>query len=269
MQQAAAHLMVSQPKISLLENGRRRINPRDVRDLCALYGVRDKKIVDSLMEMAKESRQGGWCNAYGDIPHAAYIGLEGEATSVRSYEPQVVPGLLQTSAYARALIAAALPLPTAEQAAARLRVRLRRQDRITNTWDRPLHLGVVLDESVLWRVVGSREVMRDQLEHLTYMSTQPHVTVQVLPHSAGAYPGVPGQFSMLEFADVCGSGVVYQERFTSDLYVGKRSNVRIYNDVYAHLQAQTLSPASTRQFLTDVLKQYTRTSPKGASCVAG
>lgn len=274
MQQAASQLLVSQPKISLLENGRRRISPRDVRDLCALYGVRDRKMVDSLMEMAKESRQEGWWNTYGDIPHGAYIGLEGEAASVRSYEPLVVPGLLQPSAYARALIAATLPHPTTEQAAARLRVQLRRQDRITTASDRPLRLWVVLDESALWRVVDNREVMRDQLEHLTYMSTQPHVTVQVLPHSAGAHPGISGQFSMLEFSDAAGSGVVYQERFTSDLYVEKRSDVQIYKDMYVDLQAQALSPVSSRQFLTDTLKQFTSTglrpdshpSDSGATC---
>ncbi|MEU8460728.1 helix-turn-helix transcriptional regulator [Streptomyces sp. NPDC029003] len=256
MQQAAAQLLVSQPKISLLENGRRRINPRDVRDLCALYGVRDRRIVDSLMKMAEESRQEGWWNDYGDIPDGAYIGLEGEATSVRSYEPLVVPGLLQTPAYARALISAALPPPTAEQAAARLLVRLRRQDRITKAPDRPLRLWTVLDESVLWRVVDSHGVMRGQLEHLMYMSTQPHITVQVLPHSAGAHPGVSGHFALLEFANAPESDVVYQERFTCGLYAEKRSDVQACQDMYAHLQAQALSPAATRQFLTDVLGQY-------------
>ncbi|MDJ0382492.1 helix-turn-helix transcriptional regulator [Streptomyces sp. G-G2] len=274
MQQAAAHLLVSQPKISLLENGRRRISPRDVRDLCALYEIEDRQTVDSLMEMARESRQEGWWNAYGDIPHGAYIGLEGEATSIRSYDPLVIPGLLQTPAYARALIAASLPIPTAEQAAARLQVRLRRQDRVADTSDRPLRLWAVLDESVLWRTVDSRGVMRAQLEHLTRMSTHPDITVQLLPHSAGAHPGISGQFSMLEFAGASEADVVYLENFSSDLYVEKRSDVQTYGDMYARLQAQALSPENTRDFLIEILQQYPSTglrpgahAPDPARCV--
>ncbi|MCJ1678852.1 helix-turn-helix domain-containing protein [Streptomyces sp. APSN-46.1] len=260
-QQVAARLLISQPKISLMENGRRLIKPRDVRDLCGLYGVRDQRLVDDLMRLARESGRQGWWNAYGDIPYGAYIGLEAAAATIRSYEPLVIPGLLQTPAYARAVIAGTIPHATAAQAATRLQVRLRRQDRLAAAGN-PLRLWVVLDESALWRVVGSREVMCEQWEHLTRISdSQPHVTVQVLPHEVGAHPGVSGQFSLLEFADTTDGGVVYLERFTSDLYLEKRSDVRLYSDMYAHLQAQALSPDRTRQFITEGIKADT-----GAEC---
>ncbi|MFI1149731.1 helix-turn-helix domain-containing protein [Streptomyces sp. NPDC020817] len=254
-QQVAERLLISQPKISLLENGRRLVKPRDVRDLCGLYGVQDQRRVDHLMQLAGESGRQGWWNSYGDIPYGAYIGLEAEAAAIRLYEPLVVPGLLQTPAYARAVIAGTIPHVTPEQAAARLQVRLRRQDRLRATGNQ-LRLWVVLDESALRRVVGSREVMRKQLDHLTHLSAQPHITLQVLPHDAGAHPGVSGQFSLLEFAEVGDVSVVYLERFTSDLYLEKRSDVRLYNDMYTHVQAQALSPDNTRQLINEVIEAY-------------
>ncbi|WP_374199275.1 DUF5753 domain-containing protein [Streptomyces sp. ISL-44] len=250
--------LISQPKISLMENGRRLIKPRDVRDLCGLYGVQDWRLVDQLMQLARESGQQGWWNAYGDIPYGAYIGLEAEAAAIRCYEPLVIPGLLQTPAYARAVIAGTIPQATAEQAATRLRVRLRRQHRLSAPGN-PLRLWAVLDESALRRLVGSREVMREQLEHLTRLGAQPHITMQVLPHDTGAHPGVSGQFALLEFADATDVSVVYLERFTSDLYLEKRSDVRIYSDMYAHLQAQALSPDRTRYFINEAIRAYVGT----------
>ncbi len=254
-QQVTERLLISQPKISLLENGRRLVKPRDVRDLCALYGVQDQRRVDHLMQLARESGQQGWWNSYGDIPHGAYIGLEAEAAAIRLYEPLVIPGLLQTPAYARAVIAGTIPHVTPEQAAAHLQVRLRRQDRLGAPRN-PLRLWAVLDESALRRVVGSREVMRKQLDHLIHLGARPHITMQVLPHGVGAHPGVSGQFSLLEFADATDASVVYLERLTSDLYLEKRSDVRLYGDLYAHLQAQALSPDSTRHFIDEVMKAY-------------
>ncbi|MEU9177847.1 helix-turn-helix transcriptional regulator [Streptomyces sp. NPDC048550] len=254
-QQVTERLLISQPKISLMENGRRLIKPRDVRDLCGLYGVQDQRRVDHLIQLAKESGQQGWWNSYGDIPYGAYIGLEAEAAAIRLYEPLVIPGLLQTPAYALAVIAGTIPHVTPEQAAARLQVRLRRQDRLGAPRN-PLRLWAVLDESALRRVVGSREVMRKQLDHLIHLGAQPHITMQVLPHGVGAHPGVSGQFSLLEFADAIDASVVYLERFTSDLYLEKRSDVRLYGDMYAHLQARALSPDSTRPFIDEAMKAY-------------
>ncbi|KJY16874.1 MULTISPECIES: helix-turn-helix domain-containing protein [Streptomyces] len=255
-QQVAARLLISQPKISLLENGRRLIKPRDVRDLCELYGVRDRRRIERLMEMAAESGRQGWWKVYGDIPYGAYIDLEAEAAAIRCFEPLVVPGLLQTPSYAREVIAGTIPHGTAEHAAACLQVRLRRQARLYAPGDKRLRLWVVLDEAVLWRVVGGPEVMREQLDHVVHLGAQPYVTVQVLPHDAGAHPGVSGQFSLLEFADTSDASVVYLERFTSDLYVENRSDVRRYSDLYAHLQARALSPDSTRRLIAEVAGAY-------------
>ncbi|MEU9984860.1 helix-turn-helix transcriptional regulator [Streptomyces sp. NPDC050856] len=253
--EVAERLMVSQPKISHMETGRRAASARDVRDLCALYGVTDRQVIDALMEMARESGQQGWWHAYGDIPQSVYIGLETDAASIHSYEPMAIPAFLQTPAYADAVIGETVPLLTTEQAATRLRVRLRRQHRIYDP-ARPLRLWVVLDESALRRVVGSRDIMREQLEHLHALSAEPHITVQVLPYAVGAHPGLSGQFSVLRFADSSQAGVVYLERFTSDLYLEKPSDVQHYSVMYAHIQAQALDPDSTLLLITDAIKSY-------------
>ncbi|QEU93716.1 helix-turn-helix domain-containing protein [Streptomyces kanamyceticus] len=256
-EEVAERLLVSQSKISRLENGRRSISQRDVRDLCGVYEVEDVRIVDSLMQMAKDSRQQGWWHSFGDIPYSVYIGLETDAASLRVYDPQVVPGLLQTRAYAEALVTGALPETTPTDIEKRVQVRMRRQDRIAAP-DNPLRLWTVLDESALRRVVGSRHLMRDQLEHLVEQSQLPHVTVQVIPFDMGAHPGLNGQYAILEFPDAADSSVVYIEGVTSDLYLEKANDVQQYSVMYEHLRAQALNVEQSRQLIADIAKEYAR-----------
>jgi transcriptional regulator with XRE-family HTH domain len=256
-EEVAERLLVSQSKISRLENGRRSISQRDVRDLCGVYEVEDTRIVDSLMQMAKDSRQQGWWHAFGDIPYSVYIGLETDAASLRVYEPQVVPGLLQTRRYAEALINGALPESAATDVEKRVGVRLRRQDRVT-TSEEPLRLWAVVDEAALRRVVGDRQLMREQLEYLVEQSQLPHVTVQVLPFEMGAHPGITGHYAILEFPDASDSSVVYIEGVTSDLYLEKANDVQRYSVMYEHLRAQALNVDQTRQFIAEIAKDYAR-----------
>lgn len=254
-EEVAERLLVSQSKISRLENGRRSISQRDVRDLCGVYEVEDHRIVDSLMQMAKDSRQQGWWHSFGDIPYSVYIGLETDAASLRVYDPQVVPGLLQTRAYAETLITGALPETMPTDIDKRVQVRLRRQERIAAP-DNPLRLWTVLDESALRRVVGSRAVMREQLEHLVEQSQLPHVTVQVIPFDMGAHPGLNGQYAILEFPDAADSSVVYIEGVTSDLYLEKANDVQKYSVMYEHLRAQALNVEQSRQFIAKIAQDY-------------
>ncbi|MFJ9927251.1 MULTISPECIES: helix-turn-helix domain-containing protein [Streptomyces] len=254
-EEVAERLLVSQSKISRLENGRRSISQRDVRDLCGVYEVEDQRIVDSLMEMARDSRQQGWWHTFGDIPYSVYIGLETDAESLRVYEPQIVTGLLQTPAYAEALVRGALPETSSAEIEKRVRVRMRRQDRIKDPAN-PLRLWVVLDEAALHRVVGSRLVMREQLERLLELADLPHVTVQVLPFEVGAHPGLNGQYAILEFTDTADSSVVYLEGVTSDLYLEKAQDVQKYAVMYEHLRAQSLNVEASRQLIDRMAKEY-------------
>ncbi|MEV7416871.1 helix-turn-helix transcriptional regulator [Streptomyces sp. NPDC089919] len=259
-EQVAERLLVSQSKISRLENGRRSISQRDVRDLCEVYEVEDRRLVDSLMQMAKDSRQQGWWHAFGDIPYSVYIGLETDAASLRVYEPQIIPGLLQTSDYAAAIIRGALPETPQLDIEKRVQVRMRRQERVSTDDPEaergPLRLWAVIDEAALLRRVGDSQVMVRQLEHLIMQSELPHVTVQVMPFSMGAHPGVNGQYAILEFPDASDSTVVYIEGVTSDLYLEKANDVQKYSVMYEHLRAQALNPDDTRKFIAERIQEH-------------
>ncbi|RMI44835.1 helix-turn-helix domain-containing protein [Streptomyces triticirhizae] len=258
-EEVADRLLVSQSKISRLENGRRSISPRDVRDLCGVYEVEDAKLVESLMQMAKESRQQGWWHAFAELSpsYSVYIGLETDASSLRVYEPQVVPGLLQTPAYAGAVISGALPEVGQDEVASRVQVRLRRQQRI---WEdrTPLRLWAVVDESALRRAVGGPATMAEQLRRLEECSRLPHVTLQVMPFSAGAHPGVNGQYTIMEFSEAADTTVIYLEGGTNDLYLEKPHDVQHYSIMYEHLRAQAYSPEQTRRFVLQLAEEFDR-----------
>ncbi|MGW7008401.1 helix-turn-helix domain-containing protein [Streptomyces sp. NPDC054933] len=254
-EEVAARLLVSQSKISRLENGRRSISQRDVRDLCGVYGVEDLRIVESLMQMAKESRQQGWWHAFGDVPYSVYIGLETDAISLRVYDSLIVPGLLQTPEYARAVIEGMWPEATVSEVEKRIQVRLKRQERITDPIS-PVRFWVVLDEAALRRITGDQHIMSAQLEHLVQCSTMPHVTLQILPYSVGAHPGMYGEFAILEFEDASDASVVYLEGMTSDLYLEKPNDVQDYCMMYEHLRALALNPDQSRQFMSQLAQEY-------------
>ncbi|MGV9313796.1 helix-turn-helix domain-containing protein [Streptomyces sp. NPDC003691] len=256
-EEVADRLLVSQSKISRLENGRRSISQRDVRDLCGVYAVEDLRVVESLMQMAKDSRQQGWWHAFGDIPYSVYIGLETDAANLRVYEPQVVPGLLQIRPYAEAVVAGAAPENSQAEIDKRVNVRMRRQGRVKDD-AQPLRLWAVIDEAALRRVIGNRHVMQEQLEYLVEIGQLPHVTVQVLPFDMGAHPGINGQYAILEFPDAADSSVVYIEGVTSDLYLEKSADVLKYTVMYEHLRAQALNVEQSRAFIEGIAKEYAR-----------
>jgi transcriptional regulator with XRE-family HTH domain len=253
----AQQLLVSQSKISRLENGRRSISQRDVRDLCRVYSVTDEKLIEALMAMARESRQRGWWHAFGDVPYSVYIGLEADAVSARNYESLFVPGMLQTREYAAAVIAGIQPEAAPAQNEKRTEIRMRRQE-VMHDPEKPLRMWAVLDEAVLHREVGGPQVMREQLEHLIALSAEPHITVQVLPYSVGAHPGMSGTFSILEFEDEADATIVYLEGVTSDLYLEKEADVKTYSTLYEHLRAQALNPDQTRDLIDRVAKDFAR-----------
>ena len=250
----AQQLLVSQSKISRLENGRRSISQRDVRDLCTVYGVTDEAMVEGLMTMARESRQRGWWHAFGDLPYSVYIGLEQEAAKILVYESLLLPGLLQTREYAQALVTGIQPDRDLEAVNRRVDVRMQRQERIHG--EDPVDLWAVIDEAALQRTVGNPEIMRAQLEHLAQLGDMPHVNIQVLPFRSGAHPGMSGAFSILEFPESADTAVVYLEGVTSDLYLEKELDVRRYTGLYEHLRASALSTAESKALIVDKAKEH-------------
>ncbi len=254
-EEVAGRLMVSQSKISRLENGRRSISQRDVRDLCDVYNVDDERIRAGLMEMAKESRQRGWWHEFNDIPYSVYIGLEAEASSIRAYESSFVPGLLQTEGYAEAVVLGTQPDTDSTAVRRRVEVRLKRQSRIYGE-NRLGSLWAVIDEAVLRREVGSREVMAGQLTQLLDLSARSNINLQVIPFSHGAHPGMTGTFSLMEFPESADSTVVYFEGVTSDLYLEKDADVRRYTGLYDHLRAAALGVVESRSLIAKIAEEY-------------
>ncbi|BCB85888.1 hypothetical protein Psuf_032010 [Phytohabitans suffuscus] len=163
-----------------------------------IYGVRGDEC-EELVQIAREARQKGWWHAYSTVLTGAYVGLEQAAEAVRAYEQQVMPGLLQTEEYAKAMIRAARPDITTDEVERRVRVRLNRQSLLTQ--DDPIDLWVVLDEAVLSRPIGGDAVMCAQLERLIEAAELPNVTLQVLPFEVGAHAGMDGTFTILTFSE--------------------------------------------------------------------
>jgi transcriptional regulator with XRE-family HTH domain len=235
----AERLECSASKISRIETGHTTATPRDVRDMLDIYGVRGDEC-EELVQIAREARQKGWWHPYSAVLTGAYVGLEQAANSVRAYEQQVVPGLLQTEEYAKAMIRAARPDITTDEVERRVRVRLNRQSLLTQ--DDPIDLWVVLDEAVVSRPVGGDAVMRAQLERLVEAAELPNVTLQILPFDAGGHAGMDGTFAILNFPEASDPAVVYAENATGGLFLEKSEELRKYVFIFDHIRAAALRP---------------------------
>lgn len=255
VEQVAERLLCSSSKVSRMETGHRNATLRDVRDLCAVYGVTDPPVRDRLMTLAKEGRQPGWWQSY-DLPYSTFVGLEAEAASAKGLHSSVVPGLLQTADYARALHKGAIPdssMPelTPELIDLRVETRLRRQGLLTQA--DPLHLWTVMDEAVLHRVVGSPSIMRTQLQHVTEAAAMPNVTVQVIPYGVGAHPALESMFNILEFAGAV-PDIVYVEGLIGWIYVERPEDLNRYRRVFNHLCDVALTPEESVKLIAQIRK---------------
>src|SRR5499425_1586071 len=202
VEDAGKAIRASGSKISRLETGRVGFKDRDIADLLTLYGVTDEEEREALRALARRANAPGWWHDYNDVLPSwfeAYVGLEEAATSIRAYEVQFVPGLLQTEDYARAVTMLGHLGAPAEEIDRRVRLRMARQALLAEP--RPVHLWAVLDEAVLRRPAGRPGVMRRQLQHLLEAADRPNVTIQVVPFRAGAHAAAGGAFSILRFAE--------------------------------------------------------------------
>jgi hypothetical protein len=239
-----------------IETGRTAPHPNDVRVMLDLYGVTDRDQVSALVKLAKDSRQRGWWYSYRDVllnRYEFFIGLEAEASSIRDFELAMIPGLLQTADYARALIGGGPLELDFDEIERRVEVRMTRQ-RVLEGDDRP-QLWAILDEAAIRRVVGGTAVMRAQLEHLAEFGVQGKTTIQIVPYNAGAHPGQAGPFIVLAFAEPAEPEVVYMETVGGNLYLDKPEEVRLYTTAFDHLRAVALSPGDTRVMLHAAARQ--------------
>jgi transcriptional regulator with XRE-family HTH domain len=237
-------------KISRLELGRTGFKQRDVSDLLTLYGVDgDDAERDVLLGLAAQANSAGWWHEYADVLPAwfePYLGLEQAASLIRGYEVAFVPGLLQTEDYARAVARLADGVSEA-QVEQRVTLRLHRQQ-VLHGPD-PAHLWVVIDETALRRPIGGRTVMLDQVDHLIRMSRLGHVTVQVMPFSAGGHAAAGGQVTMLRFAEELLPDVVYSEQLHSAVYMNKPTETDHYWNVLNRVVTEALPPDESERKL--------------------
>lgn len=238
----AERLLCSTTKVSRMETGQRGVSARDIRDLCRVYGITDPDQYDRLTSLAEEGRAQSWWQPL-NLPHATYVGLEAAAISINDYEPGVVPGLLQTTGYARAIHEAGIPHLSPTEIDERIKERLNRQKILTGSSPPLLH--AVIDEAVLHRAVGGPAVMAAQLGLLIETgSALPNVTIQVLPFRAGAHPALDSTFIMLEMAAPVAS-VVYVEGLVGRTYLDRPQDIDRYEQVFEWLCDISLTPAES------------------------
>jgi transcriptional regulator with XRE-family HTH domain len=248
----ADRLGCSTSKVSRIETGHTSVTPSDVRNILDIYGVAES-IKAELVQIAREARQKGWWHPYSAVLTGAYVGLETAARSIRSYEQQVVPGLLQSEEYAIAMIRAARLDYPAEEIARRVRVRMERQALLIQ--DDPIDLRVVLDEAVLSRPVGGDAVMRDQLARLADAARLPNVTLQILPFEAGAHAGMDGTFVILEFEEEGDADVVFIDNATGGLFLEKAEELGKYITIFETVQAAALPPEESIEMIEMLVEE--------------
>jgi transcriptional regulator with XRE-family HTH domain len=248
---AAAAIRASESKISRIELGRNAIREIDVLDLLTLYGVGPEDR-ERLLTLAEQANKPGWWHRYHDILpdwFQAYVGMEEAARSIRVYEPQFIPGLLQTEEYAAAVFALGdFPIEDAER---HVVLRKERQRRFR---EGKLKLWGIVDEAALRRPVAGPEVQIEQLRYLNKQSSTPALTLQVVPYGVGGH-AAPGGFSILRFADRELPDVVYVEHLTSALYLDKQAEVDRYLLAMERLSIVAHEPHRTPQILDEIISE--------------
>lgn len=247
IERVAQHLECSDSKISRIERGQVSATPRDVGDMLDLYPVDDWKR-EELVQLARQARRRPWWEVeFHDLP-LAYASYEAAAGTIRTYQVQLVPGLLQTEDYARAVLRALRPGLEPPDVEGRIEVRIRQQAILTRP--EPPGVHAVLDEAVLRRPVGSAAVMRQQLERLLTWIEHPNVTVQILPFAAGEHAGMDGAFVLFGFGGPPEMDVVYLENTTNDFLLEEGDAVARYRVLFGHLREQALDPEESRALIS-------------------
>jgi transcriptional regulator with XRE-family HTH domain len=256
LEEVAGMLGVAPSTLSRIETGKAPTKSAYLSQLLELYRVTDAGQRQLLVDMAREGHRKGWWAAYDDVLPSGlgvYVGLEAEASGLRSYEIGVVHGLLQTTDYARAVLRASAPRHTPDQIERLVDLRMERQRRLDD--DPPLDLWVIHDEAVIRRTVGGPVVMRHQLAHLLVAAGLPGVTLQVLPFDTGAHAGHDGPFSIVEFYDRSDSEVVYVESTAGPIYLEKDRDIRASAEVFDRLRAAALRPEASLDLISKAARE--------------
>ncbi|HVB46103.1 MAG TPA: helix-turn-helix transcriptional regulator [Streptosporangiaceae bacterium] len=256
-EQAADAIYASPWTLRRMEKAEVGLKLNYVKSLLMAYGITDVRDIDTFLDLAREANKPGWWHSYTDVLPAwfrVFPGLEQAASLIRGYEPHCIPGLLQTEDYARALTTAGYPNATPEETDRRVALRMARQQILARP--DPPKLWVVIDEAVLRRPAGGPGVMRAQLGRLIDATSQPNITLQVLPFTAGAHPVMYGMFHLLRFPAAELPDIVYGENLTSASYLDKPADVATYTEALDRLCAQASPADKTATILRRIRKDY-------------
>ncbi|MEU9349517.1 helix-turn-helix transcriptional regulator [Streptomyces griseoloalbus] len=260
MAQAAEALDCTKGKISRIENGHVPVRSPDLVALMQTYRVEDPEAQDRLVALARRAnrrRREGWWHAYASVLSDTYIDqieMEAICDSIRTYQVQLVPGLLQTAEYGRAVTVASRAWRTPEEIDRFVQVRLARQERLTG--EDSIEYWAVLAEGVLRQQVGGAHVMRAQLSHLLAMAQRPNVTIQVIPFSRGAHSSMYGPYLLLAFPQMASLDLVLTETPTGNLWMERETEVACYRALFDDARMAALPPTESLALIERVAKEY-------------
>jgi transcriptional regulator with XRE-family HTH domain len=256
LEEVAEQLGLAPSTLSRIETGKAPTKSAYLTAMLGMYGVDDPGARKVLVDMAREGHRKGWWSIYDDVLPSGfdiYVGLEAEACGLRSYETDVVHGLLQTTDYALAVLRELRPRDSDEQIRRVVDLRMQRQRLLDQ--DPPLDLWLILDEGAIRRNIGGPAVMRPQLEHLIQASRWSNVTLQVLAFGSGAHAGLTGPFSILEFPERSDEDVAYTESVGGMIYMEKDREVRLCAEAFDRMRAAALSPAASVELIQHVSRE--------------
>ncbi|KWT59597.1 DNA-binding protein [Streptomyces albus subsp. albus] len=257
-QEAAQVLSATATKIVKMERGWVPVREPDIRALCTFYGQGDPEAVDALLNLAKLDRERrkakGWWSAYPALRDMVeYVALEDVASSVRTWQQATVPGLLQTTDYARALAVGNGAWSDLTEIEPFVDARMARQARLDG--DSPLHLWATVHEAALRQLVGGRQVMRAQLYHLLERCEQPNVRCQVLPYSAGAHPGVTNAFTIVSFDGPGAVDVVHMDTTSATVWLESESDAIHHRAIFDRITRLGLARRSSADLIANIRKE--------------
>ncbi|MDJ1133839.1 helix-turn-helix domain-containing protein [Streptomyces iconiensis] len=255
VEQAAQRIHGDNSKISRLETGRQRITRLELDALLELYALRDEHLRSGLVALATEARKRGWWRQYSELLRSDFqevLSLESDAATIQAFQPMLIPGLLQTPAYATAVLRELTPGFSEEELDSYLSIRMARQEIFTKP--DPPHYLCVLTEGALRQEVGGAEAQAQQLCHLRKMSKPPQLTIQVLPYAQGVHVGMDGPFSIYSYPDPMDLDVVGVEYLDGKLYLEEERPVSRYRMAFDQLRSCALSSRQSLELISHIAR---------------
>jgi transcriptional regulator with XRE-family HTH domain len=256
-EQAGRALDVTHATIRRMERAEVGLKLPYVEKLLITYGITAPEEIGGFLALAREANRPGWWHSFRDVLpdwFSAFVSLEGEAAIIRAYEPHYVPGLLQTPAYAHAVLRAGLPSAPEPEIERLVDLRIERQALLDRAESPPL-LWVVMDETVLRRPIGGREVMHEQIGALMDATERPNVRLQVMPFAAGPHPAMYGPFHIFRFQLQELPDIAYTESLVGGVYFDERDDASAFLEALDRMCAQAAPAQSTKAILDGLRKE--------------